>query len=201
MPDPGELISHWGYFAIVLLVVFGNMGVPLPEETVLIVAGYLAWRGDLHLAGVIAIGVVSAVSGDNIGYWLGRRYGRAALERHSTWMLGGARRLKSIEGFVARRGAVAVFVARFVPGLRFVAGPLAGALGLPFSRFLIANLLGAMLYVPIAVGAGYSVGYGVGQLLEDARAVAGRVELLALGVALAATGGIIVWRVLRSRRS
>lgn len=201
MPDPGALIGHWGYFAIVLLVVFGNMGVPLPEETVLVVAGYLAWRGDLHLAVVIAVGVMSAVIGDNIGYWLGRRYGQGALERHSRWMLGGARRLARIEGFVARRGAVAVFVARFVPGLRFVAGPLAGALGLPFPRFLTANLLGALAYVPIAVGAGYFVGYGLGQFLEDARGVAGRVELLTLAVALVGTAALVVWRRLRGARS
>jgi membrane protein DedA with SNARE-associated domain len=201
MSDPGVLIAQWGYSAIFLLVVFGNMGVPLPEETVLIVAGYMAWRGDLHLAVVIAVGVVSAVIGDNIGYWLGRRYGHGALERHSTWMLGGTRRLASIEAFVARRGAVAVFVARFVPGLRFVAGPLAGALGLPFPRFLTANLLGALLYVPIAVGAGYSVGYGIGQLLEDARGVAGRVELLTLAVALVATAALVLWRLLRGARS
>ena len=56
----------------------------MPEETILVLAGYMCWRGELQLPIVLAIGIVSAVGGDNIGYWLGHRYGRAALERHAS---------------------------------------------------------------------------------------------------------------------
>ena len=146
--DPAELINHWGYVALFLLVILGNMGLP-------------AARGDhprprrLHglargarLPIVLAIGIVSAAGGDNIGYWLGHRYGRATLERHSRWLLGHPGRLAMMQDFVARRGSLAVFVARFVPGLRFMAGPLAGALGLPFSSFLIANFWGRWCTCP-----------------------------------------------------
>ncbi len=68
MPDLGELINHWGYFAIVLVVVLGNVGLPVPEESILVLAGYLAWRGELKLPLVIAVGIISAVMGDNIGH-------------------------------------------------------------------------------------------------------------------------------------
>jgi membrane protein DedA with SNARE-associated domain len=200
MADPSELISHWGYFAIFVLVVFGNMGIPLPEETVLIVAGYMVWRGELKLPIVLAVGTVSAVVGDNIGYWLGRRYGRAALERHAQWLLGSAARLHGMQRFVTRRGFLAVFIARFVPGLRFAAGPLAGALGLPFASFLVANLLGAVTYVPLAVGAGYAVGYGLGEYVERLRLLTDNLEHLVVAAALAGTAALLTWRLISGVR-
>src|SRR6202049_5276039 len=62
-PDFGELINHWGYFAIVLFVILGNVGLPVPEESILVLSGYLAWRGDLKLPLVIAVGIVAAAAG------------------------------------------------------------------------------------------------------------------------------------------
>ncbi|HEY5725788.1 MAG TPA: DedA family protein [Methylomirabilota bacterium] len=199
--DPGELITHWGYGALFVLVILGNMGLPLPEETILVLAGYMAWRGELRVPIVLAIGIVSAAGGDNIGYWLGHRFGRAKLERHSRWLLGHPGRLAMMQDFVARRGALAVFVARFVPGLRFMAGPLAGALGLPFSTFLIANLLGAVVYVPLGGGVGYyGLGYGLGAYLEQLRDLGADLEGLILLVALVGFAGILAWRIVRASR-
>ncbi len=198
--DASELIGHWGYVAIFVLVVFGNMGIPLPEETVLLVAGYLVWRGELRLPIVLVVGFISAVVGDNIGYWLGRRFGRDALARHASWLLGGPMRLAAMQAFVARHGSVAVFIARFVPGLRFIAGPLAGALGLPVPSFLAANLLGAAFYVPITVGVGYAVGYGLGDYLERLRRTVGSVEHAVLLFALVAGAVVLAWRLVRSLR-
>src|SRR5215472_11392990 len=81
MTDIAPLLEHWGYFAIFLIVVLGNVSVPVPEETALIVGGYLAWRGELQFPVVLAVGIVSAVVGDNVGYWIGRAYGRGLLDR------------------------------------------------------------------------------------------------------------------------
>ena len=83
MPDLTQLLGHWGYVALFVIVVLGNVGVPLPEETVLALAGYLVWRGDMRLPVVLVVGVVSAVAGDNLGYWVGRRFGRNALPRYA----------------------------------------------------------------------------------------------------------------------
>jgi len=60
--------------------------------------------------------------------------------------------------FVARYGAIGVFLGRFFPGLRFMAGPLAGASGLGFHSFVVANVLGAAVFVPYGIGLGYAVG-------------------------------------------
>jgi membrane protein DedA with SNARE-associated domain len=200
MPDFGELIHHWGYVAIVLFVVLGNMGLPVPEESILILSGYLAWRGDLKLPLVLAVGVMAAAAGDLIGFWIGRKYGHAALDRYRRSVLVKPERLEAVTRFLNRYGAFAVFAARFIPGLRFMAGPLAGAAGVRPSVFVAANLLGALVYVPYAVGLGFGLGYGAGEYAEKLRHLFGGVE----GVVLFGTtiGVLLVlgWRVRRAMR-
>src|SRR2546422_3505324 len=121
MPDINQLMTDWGYAGIFLLVSLGNIGLPVPEETVLAVAGYLVWSGRLQLVPVLIVALVSAVAGDNFGYWLGRHYGRAAVERYAHWLLKPGRVVVA-ESFVSRDCALAVFVARFVGGVPFFAG-------------------------------------------------------------------------------
>lgn len=198
--DPGTAVTHWGYVAVFVLVILGNAGVPVPEETVLVVAGFLVWSGQLRLDLVLAVGFVSAVTGDNIGYWLGRRFGRGALERHAHWILGHPERLERMQSFVVRRGALAVFVARFVPGLRFTAGPLAGALGLGVWPFLAGNVLGAAVYVPIMVGGGWALGYGFGDYVEPLRHIVGNLERAMLWLVVGAAAALLGWRVIHIAR-
>ncbi len=198
MIDPGELINHWGYLAIVIFVTLGNVGFPAPEESILVLAGYLAWRGDLKLPLVLAVGIASCVVGDNIGFWIGRRYGRAAIERYGHLVLMTPERFESVWRFMTRYGALAVFAARFVPGFRFLAGPLAGAAALRPAVFFGANLVGATVYVPYAVGIGVAAGYGLGAYVERLRAVLGTVEHVALIVAACAMALLLGRRVLRA---
>jgi membrane protein DedA with SNARE-associated domain len=61
-------VEHWGYAAVFAVIILGSVGLPVPEETILTLAGYLVWRGDLSLPLVVAVGVVSASLGDNLGY-------------------------------------------------------------------------------------------------------------------------------------
>jgi membrane protein DedA with SNARE-associated domain len=99
---------------------------------------------------------------------------------------------------------LAVFVARFVPGLRFMAGPLAGATGMRFGAFAIANVLGAVVYVPLVTAAGWGVGYGLGDYLARLRHVIGRLEhvvLAAVVLGIIATLGLRAVRASRDRRS
>ena len=192
-----ELLAHWGYFAIFVAVILGNIGFPVPEETILALGGYMAQRGALRLDVVMAIGIVSAVTGDGIGYWLGRRYGRRAIERYGRWVHITPARLDQVRAFVARHGGWAVFCARFVAGLRFLAGPLAGATGLRPLAFAAGNVLGACLFVPIVVGLGYLFGRTFG---DDIERLVRRVEHVALGVALVLALVLVIARVVRARR-
>lgn len=194
MPDLGEVIGHWGYLAIFAFVILGNLGLPVPEETILALAGYLVWRGQLRWSIVLAVGMVSAAAGDNLGYWVGRRFGREAIERYGRWVLVTPRRLDSTLRFMTRYGALGVFLARFIPGLRFLAGPLAGGIGLRALPFVVANVLGVAVYVPFAVGLGYAVGYGLGGYVERLRRIVGDVERIVLIGAIICTMAFLGWR-------
>lgn len=200
MLDLNELLGHWGYAAIFFVVILGNMGLPVPEEAVLMVAGYLVREGELRLPGVLVIGIVSAVMGDNFGYWVGRKYGQGAIERYGHWVYLTEKRIELMEDFMARRGMAAVYFARFLPGLRFLAGPLAGALRLRFLPFLTANLLGSATYVPVAVGVGYAIAYGFGPYLDRVRRVVGHLEIALLAAILLLTLILLTWRMFRARR-
>ena len=192
LPDVNQLIATWGYLGIVLVVVLGNVGLPVPEETVLAVAGYLVWSGRLQWLPVLVVGVVSAVVGDNVGYWLGRRYGRAAVERYARWLLK-PRHVVAAEQWLRRYGPIAVGAARFVGGARFLAGPLAGALGLTFRPFFVGNLVGALLFVPYAVGIGYAIGYGLGVYVSRLHQTLGGASGVILVVIVIGFLGVVGW--------
>ena len=104
MPDLTELIDHWGYGAIFLIVVLGNVGLPVPEETILLLAGYLVWRRTLRLSLVLTVGVVSAAAGDNLGYWIGRRYGSKRLARYSRRFVTEPARFEAMRRFIVPYG-------------------------------------------------------------------------------------------------
>lgn len=193
----GAFLEHWRYPAIFTAVILGNLGLPVPEETVLALGGFLAHRGELHLPTVIVVGVLAAIVGDNIGYWLGHRYGRSTLERYGRHIWVSAERLEKVSAFIGRYGGLAVFAARFVPGARFLAGPIAGAMRMHPPTFIVANTLGALLYVPYAVGLGYAVSWGAGHLIER---FVGRAEPVIVGLIAAMSLAIIVVRRLHRAR-
>src|SRR5215471_20706452 len=184
--------------AILVVVLLGNAGFPAPEESVLVLGGYLAWQHRLDLPLVILVGVVSASIGDNIGFWLGRHYGQRVIARLPL----PPARLAQARRMMTQYGARAVFVSRFIAGLRTVAGPLAGMGGFPPVRFFVANLLGAICYVPWPVLAGFGIGYGLEGYIEKLRAKLGLKEDLALFAAVLAVAGacIVIRAWLRDRR-
>jgi membrane protein DedA with SNARE-associated domain len=189
-------VQHWGYAAVLASVLLGSIGLPVPEESILMMAGYLVWRGDLRLPLVVVIGIVGASLGDNLGYWVGRRYGASVLRRYAarSWLRPAT--LEASQRFLLTHGAPAIFVARFVPGLRFAAGPVSGIAGMPAASFFIANILGAICYVPIVVCIGYAIGRGAGPRLEHLRAAGVAIEHIVL---LAAIVGTLVALLIRAR--
>lgn len=192
-----EAIEAWGYFGIALGLFMGNLGLPVPEEVVLPLGGYFAWTGRLSVLGVVLLGVTSGALGDHLGYWLGRRGGRPLLERYGRRLLISPRTLRRADRFFARYGQGAVFLGRFVTGLRFLAGPLAGVSRMPYRRFLLANLAGAVVWVSLAVSVGYALGPQLHDLLTIA-VLAGSVMRWGL---LLVAGGFVAFRVIRWLRA
>jgi undecaprenyl-diphosphatase len=142
LPVPSQI----GYAALGGLILGESAGLPLPGETALITAGGLVAAGHLSLPLVILVGALAAITGDTIGYWLGRRGGRALLLRDG---LGATHRRHAVaraDRFFARYGAATVFFGRWVPGVRIVAAITAGAARMPWPRFAAANAAGAFAW-------------------------------------------------------
>ena len=188
----GGWVGHWGYLAVFVAILLGNVGFPVPEESIILLSGYLAWRGTFSLPGAIAVGIASAIVGDNLGYWIGREGGRPLLLRYGRYILLSPRQLQRAEEFFARRGRWAVFLGRFIAGMRFLAGPLAGISRMPFWEFFAYNAAGALVYVTAVILVGYAAGphlHAVLRTLERAE------HFVALGAALLVAG--LAWRFLR----
>jgi membrane-associated protein len=188
----GALV-HYGYWAIVAVLLLENAGLPLPGETVLLLASFLAYsERSLQLGWIMVLGTVAATVGDNLGYAIGRRGGRPLLRRHQHIFRIGEATLARGEDLFKRYGAATIFFARFIFGMRIFAGPMAGVLRMPWKKFAVFNLLGAALWVTAISGAGYLFGRHWERLERGLQ----RVDLIAVIVIALA---IAVWWV-RKRR-
>ena len=152
-------LQHYGYWAVAIALLGENAGLPLPGETILILASVAAYHGHhLKLRWLILVAVCACTIGDNIGYWIGRRGGRPLLERYKNFFHISEETIRTGEEFLQRRGSAAIFLARFIAGLRIVAGPLAGVLHMEWKQFLVANAAGALVWVTVIACAGYFFG-------------------------------------------
>src|ERR1700747_3123801 len=132
---------------------------PVPGETVLLLASLLAYsREELQLPYIIVVGVCAATLGDNLGYVIGYRGGRRLFDRYRSAFRIKPETIARGERLFDRYGAVTIFFARFIFGLRIVAGPMAGVLRMPWRRFVLFNFLGASVWVTVISGAGYLFG-------------------------------------------
>jgi membrane protein DedA with SNARE-associated domain len=145
------LLGRWGYLVIFLAMLLENAGLPLPGETVTLLGGYAAGSGQLNLLGVMTAAAGGAVLGDNLGYWVGRRFGWALLLRVGQLLRQRPEQLERWRERFLRHAGASVFLGRFVAVLRVLAGPMAGAVAMPYRRFLLCNLAGAVLWASAMV--------------------------------------------------
>jgi membrane protein DedA with SNARE-associated domain len=142
LPVPSQI----GYVALGGIILGESAGLPIPGETALITAGGLVAAGHLSLPLVILGATLAAITGDTIGYWLGRRGGRALLLRDGFGATHRRHAVGRADRFFARYGAATVFFGRWVPGVRIVAAVTAGAARMPWPRFAVANATGAVAW-------------------------------------------------------
>jgi len=152
-------VVHYGYWAVAAILLLENAGIPAPGETVLLLASFLAYsEHDLQIGWIIVVATIAATVGDNLGFAMGYYGGRPLLERYQSAFRIEQKILTRGESLFARYGAATIFVARFVFGLRMIAGPMAGVLRMPWRKFLLFNFLGAAVWVTVISGAGYLFG-------------------------------------------
>jgi membrane protein DedA with SNARE-associated domain len=188
--DVPHLISSYGYLAVAVIIGLESMGLPLPGETTLVAASIIAGAttGTLSIWLVIAAAAGGAIVGDNIGFWLGRRFGYWLLVRYGRYVRLTEARIKIGQYLFLRHGGKVVFFGRFVAILRALAAVLAGANRMPWSRFLIANACGAVVWAT-AYGLGaYFLGEAIDRLVGPVGIT------LAAAVAIATVIGFIYLR-------
>jgi len=183
-------LVHYGYWAVAAALLLENAGVPVPGETVLLLASFLAYsERELNLGWIIVVGTLAATLGDNLGYAIGHSGGRPLLERHRKIFRVSAAALARGEKLFSRYGSVTILFARFVFGMRIIAGPLAGVLRMPWKKFAVFNLLGAALWVTIISLVGYSFSSRWNLLMHYVK----RFDLV-LGAAFVIIAAILWWR-------
>jgi membrane protein DedA with SNARE-associated domain len=141
---PLALPAQLGYSALFGVIFAESAGLPVPGETALLAAGVMAGAGHMSLAAVIAVAAVASILGDNLGYVIGLRGGRALLQRPGRFERWRLRALERAERFFARHGQAAVLFARWVPVARYLTPLTAGAARMPWRRFVIYNAAGAI---------------------------------------------------------
>lgn len=190
----GYFDAH-GYLTLFCALLLENAGIPIPGETMLLFASFLAFsEQQLRLPHIILIGILAATLGDNIGYSVGRRGGRPLLDRYLQTFRIRRHTVESGEELFARYGSIAIFLARFIFGMRIIAGPLAGVLRMPWRRFVLFNLLGAATWVTVISVAGYKFGQHWAELIR----MIGRLHLVI--ALLAAYAAWHIWRRYRASR-
>lgn len=154
-----DLAVRLGYVLPLVGVGAESAGLPVPGETSLLVSAVLAGDGRLSPWGVALAGFAGAVLGDNLGYWVGRKFGMRLARLPVLRRFYTPERLAAAERLSGRRGAfAAIFLARFAVLLRVLGGPLAGMHRMPWPRFLLANASGAAVWVGAVVTAGIVIG-------------------------------------------
>ena len=167
-----EVIGRWGYVVIFAAMLLENAGLPLPGETVTLLGGYAAGSGQLNILGVMGAAAGGAVLGDNIGYWVGRRLGWGLILKVGSWLGQSPAQLEKLRDQFLRHAGKSVLLGRFVAVLRVVAGPMAGAVGMPYPKFLLCNVVGATLWATTMV----SLAWLGGRWIPVERMVKGVVE-------------------------
>lgn len=181
-------VADYGYWAVALALLCESAGLPVPGEITLLLASFLAYsERQLQIGWIIVVATCTSTLGAYLGYALGHYGGRPLLDRYANIFRISPATLKRGEDLFARYGPAAVFLARFVFGLRTFAGPLAGVLRMPWRAFALFNFLGAALWVIAVASAGYFFGQHWHSLLRAMQ----RFNIAVLIVALAAI--LLLW--------
>lgn len=190
-----RLFAEHGYTVIFFGVMLENAGLPIPGETVLLFAGFLAFHSKIGLLPAILTAIAGATLGDSLGFCVGRYGGVAFINRfvrRTAWV---AKRYDEAQTVFQRYGQWAVFTARFITGLRVFAGILAGVLLMPYRRFLLFNFSGAVAWA-VAVGC---VGFFFGSSWDRLVKLLGRLDRAVLVLVGAGALAVLIAHLVRRR--
>lgn len=184
--------SGWAYAILFVLALLDAILPIVPSETSVITAGVVASQGDLSLPLVILFAAAGAFAGDNIAYWLGRRFGQRITDRFFTSEKS-RERVAWAHGQVQERGGELIVIARFIPAGRTVVTLSAGTLEYPYRKFVLFDVIAGATWGAYAALLGYFGGHAF-----ESQPWKGL--LLAFAIAFAVTGTVELVRWYRKRR-
>jgi membrane protein DedA with SNARE-associated domain len=179
-----HLIASYGYWAVFVLITLECLGIPLPGETALIVAG--AYAGSTHRLSpgiIFAVAAAAAIIGDNAGFWIGAKGGYRLARAYGPRIRLDERKLKVARYLFDTHGAKVVFFGRFTALLRTYAAFLAGASRMRWRRFLFANAAGGIVWAAVYTLASYAAG-------DTLRRLSGTIHLILTVVGLLAIAAV-----------
>ena len=153
-----QYIEHFTYLGLFVVLLMCGLGMPIPEDVALLAGGYMVHRGVTRYPITLAVSLLGVVAGDNSLFFLGRRFGTGWVRYFGIGRPGRQVQIERIQSFMQRHGHRAIFYARFLAGLRALIYLSAGSFGVRPAVFLIYDLLGAIISVPIVVTLGYLFG-------------------------------------------
>jgi membrane protein DedA with SNARE-associated domain len=198
MPDVlGELISHGSIYLVVFALIVAGLGVPVPEDIMLLAAGVLVHQGQVSYVEALIFCAIGVFIGDTTIFLLARRLGPSALERRPLkWVLTPQRREK-VEDMFARYGNVIVFMGRHMAGLRAPIFAMAGLHNMPISRFWLWDGLGLCVSAPVVIG----IGWWLADKRDEMERLLGRFETVVLAVLAVGVLAFFLWRRMRRASS
>lgn len=157
-----------------------GLGLPIPEDIILLFMGYLSFQGDIQLLGSNLVSLIGVLAGDLVIYYLGKRYGYNLLANRFFCKVFTTQRIEKVRHAFNRNGNLYLFLARFAPGIRSVTFWMSGMFRIPMMKFLLYDGTAALLSVPLFVYAGFKFG-------EAFHLLVGRVKITSLIL-----GGVIL---------
>jgi membrane protein DedA with SNARE-associated domain len=151
-------ISHYGYIAIFGLLVLGIVGLPVPDEWLLTLAGYLVFKHHLFLVPTVACALLGSMCGITISYFLGRSMGSYALRRYGRFFRITPEGIVKTQKAYDRYGTWVLFFGYFIPGVRHFTAIVAGTVRLRPANFCTYAYAGALVWTTVFIGTGYFLG-------------------------------------------
>jgi membrane protein DedA with SNARE-associated domain/rhodanese-related sulfurtransferase len=190
------LLEHHTYTLLFGWVLIEQGGLPIPSVPVMLAAGTMSAAGRLHLALALPIVMLACVISDTAWYFLGKRYGGKVLDLLCRFSLEAATCVSRTEGTVTKRGAVTLLFAKFVPGLSTMAPPIAGQAGIPYSKFLVYDMAGTLIWGGAWLFAGRFFG-DIAKRSSDFFAMLGHFGIVLVVLMVVA---VLLYRVIKRRQ-
>jgi membrane protein DedA with SNARE-associated domain/rhodanese-related sulfurtransferase len=191
-----SVIAEQGLVLVFANVLLQQLGVPIPAEPTLVVAGGLAARGLLPLPGLVGVTWLAVLIADSTWFWMGRRYGNQVLRVVCRLALSPDSCVRTTEQTFARWGLKSLAVAKFIPGFSMVAPPLAGAMRVRWGSFLLFDLMAAVLWSSVGIGAGLIFYRQVDRVLAALAGLGGWAPVVGVSLLVAFVG----WKWVQRRR-